>query len=124
MGFQWTLTKKGLVFMKNLFFSMIIILMSIIIQDPIIPVSKIVSLAEPSYAKWGRLAVEKAKERYPEAEIADYLYVGRRTRDQIVSETFKLWIKEADREFGVFIIIELDAESETVNRVEFIETLS
>ena len=36
--------------------------------------------AQPPYAKWGKLAVEKTKEQYPKAEIIDYLHIGRKPK--------------------------------------------
>ena len=33
----------------------------------------------PSYAKWGRLAMKETKKRYPNADIIDYLHIGRVT---------------------------------------------
>ncbi len=111
--------------MKILIFSIAFILFSVFGHEPILPASQnTFSVEEPYYAKWGRIAVEKAKERYPEADIADYLYIGRRKADKSTTETFKLWIRESDKEFGVFIIIEFESETEKVKRIEFIETLS
>ena len=109
--------------MKNFLFSIALILLSFVGHEVILPVTKMAStIQEPAYAKWGRLAVEKAKERYPEAEIVDYLYVGRRNLDRTTTETFKLWIREAEREFGVFITIEFDQQNEAVKKIEFMET--
>ncbi|MFC4411103.1 YqzG/YhdC family protein [Chungangia koreensis] len=109
--------------MKNLFFSAAMILLSLFGHDIILPVSKMVSdIQEPAYAKWGRIALEQAKERYPNAEIIDYLHVGRRDMDDTAMETFKLWIRESEREFGVFVMIEFNPENDSIKRIEFIET--
>jgi len=109
--------------MKNFLFSITFILLSFFGHEVIQPVAKMVSgLQEPAYAKWGRLAVEQAKERYPDAEIVDYLYVGRRNLEQTTTETFKLWIRESDREFGVYITIEFNTQNESVQRIDFMET--
>lgn len=81
-------------------------------------------ISEPAYAKWGRIAVEKAKERYPDAAIVDYLYVGSRKNGHIITETFKLWIKQPNREFGVFLIIERDEETDVIKSIHIVETPS
>jgi hypothetical protein len=109
--------------MKNFFFSIAVISLSLFGHDMILPVTKMVSdIQEPAYAKWGRVAIEQAKERYPNADVVDYLHVGRRNMDRTTTETFKLWIREADREFGVFIMIEFETENELIKKIEFIET--
>ncbi|WP_010648857.1 YqzG/YhdC family protein [Oceanobacillus massiliensis] len=76
----------------------------------------------PSYAKWGRLAVQETKAKYANAKIVDYLHVGKETKDDTSIEKFKLWLNEGDREFGVFIHIEFDTETEKVQSVTFEET--
>lgn len=73
----------------------------------------------PPYAKWGRLAMEKTHEKYPNAQIVDYLHIGRTTGATSSVEKFKLWLKEGQREFGVFIDIEFDNKTEKVLKVTF-----
>jgi len=75
----------------------------------------------PSYAKWGKLAMEKTKERYPDSQIYDYLHVGREKRLNSSVETFKLWVKEKDRKFEVLVHIEFDINTEKVLNVNFKE---
>lgn len=109
--------------MINLLFSMSMIVLSIFILDTNPPATNIVSgIHEPAYTKWSRLALEKAMERYPGAEIADYSYIGRRSSERTTTETFKLWIRENNREFGVFITIKFETENESIQSIEFIET--
>lgn len=76
----------------------------------------------PSYAKWGKLAMEKTKEKYPDAQIIDYLHRGRQEKDNAMIEKFKLWLREKHREFGVFVNIEFDAKTEEVLHISFSET--
>jgi hypothetical protein len=77
----------------------------------------------PSYAKWGRLAILRTKEKYPKADIIDYLYIGRRKKtNDIAMEQFKLWLRESGREFGVFINIEFDTKTENILSITFKET--
>lgn len=77
----------------------------------------------PSYAKWGLLAMQKTKERYPKANIVDYLHIGREMKASGVAvERFKLWLRENGREYGVFIDIEFDVQTEEVLHITFKET--
>jgi hypothetical protein len=76
----------------------------------------------PSYAKWGRLAMKKTHEKYPNAQIIDYLHIGKITGAQTSTERFKLWLKEGQKEFGVYINIEFDNKSENVVKITFKET--
>jgi len=77
---------------------------------------------EPAYAKWGRLAMKKAKEQYPKADIIDYLHVGRIQSAKTTTETFKLWLREDSKEFGVIIKIEFDTTTEQVKRISHQKT--
>ncbi|MGJ9459154.1 YqzG/YhdC family protein [Oceanobacillus sp. CF4.6] len=76
----------------------------------------------PSYAKWGRLAVQETKSKYPDAKIVDYLHIGREANGNTTVEKFKLWLNEESREFGVFIHIEFDTETDEVINITFEET--
>ncbi|MED3561331.1 YqzG/YhdC family protein [Bacillus xiapuensis] len=76
----------------------------------------------PPYAKWGVLAMNKTKEKYPNAQIIDYLHIGRTSGPATTTEKFKLWLKENGKEFGVFIDIEFNNKTEQVMKVTFKET--
>ncbi len=76
----------------------------------------------PLYAKWGRLAVQKTKEKYPNAKIVDYLHVGRKQGANVTSEKFKLWLKTDRKEFGVFVTITFNTATEQVIGITFQET--
>lgn len=77
----------------------------------------------PSYAKWGLLAMQKTKERYPKANIIDYLHIGREMKAaDIAVERFKLWLRENGREYGVLIDIEFEVQTEKVLYIIFKET--
>lgn len=78
---------------------------------------------EPSYAKWGKLAVRETKQRYPEAHVVDYLHLGRSMKSPgLVQESFKLWLRSKPREFGVFVTIVFDKNTEQVRSIQFRET--
>ncbi|WP_339230874.1 DUF3889 domain-containing protein [Oceanobacillus sp. FSL K6-2867] len=76
----------------------------------------------PSYAKWGKVAVQETKEKYPSAQIIDYLHVGKETTDGSTVEKFKLWLKGDTKEFGVFVNIEINPETNEVIQITFEET--
>lgn len=58
--------------------------------------------AQVDYEKWGRIAVEVAKENYPDAEISDYQYVGREEISATQArDTFRLQVKEDQRTFQI-----------------------
>ena len=78
---------------------------------------------EPAYAKWGKLAVAETKERYPNAQVVDYLHVGRQNLDDdLAKETFKLWLRSPAKEFGVIVTITFEKPTEKVRSIEFCET--
>ena len=56
--------------MKNLLKRVALVLLFLTTCSNIYTGSSIVH-AQPPYAKWGKLAVEKTKEKYPKAEIID-----------------------------------------------------
>ncbi|MFC4558206.1 DUF3889 domain-containing protein [Virgibacillus kekensis] len=76
----------------------------------------------PSYAKWGRLAMKETMAKYPNAEIVDYLHRGSQVSNDKTTQQFKLWLRENDREFGVFIDITYNTETEEVVDITFRET--
>lgn len=73
----------------------------------------------PPYAKWGKMAMEKTKEKYPDTSIIDYLHVGRDVGSQTSTEKFKLWLKRKDKEFGVLVEIEFENTTEKFLRISF-----
>lgn len=76
----------------------------------------------PSYAKWGRLAMEKTRSRYPDADIVDYLHRGRETQGSRTIEKFTLRLREDERAFGVLITIVFETETEKIHKITFEET--
>lgn len=78
---------------------------------------------EPSYAKWGRLAIEQVAERF-KVEILDYDHIGRQTiSPKITQETFKLWVRDpTGHEYGIFVYIQFDTASEKIRSIRFRET--
>lgn len=95
---------------------------SLTIQQPINFV--IAQEEDPSYAKWGRLAMQKVKEKYPNANIVDYLHVGRKKGAETSTETFKLWLEAPEKEFGIFIDITFNNRTEEVVDIGYREVSS
>ncbi|WP_043933848.1 DUF3889 domain-containing protein [Bacillus sp. EB01] len=76
----------------------------------------------PPYAKWGEIAVQKTKEKYPQANVIDYLHIGRDQGENTSVERFKLWLKLNNKELGVFLSILFDNKTEQIIEVKFRET--
>ncbi|WP_336772203.1 YqzG/YhdC family protein [Paenibacillus sp. MMO-58] len=80
--------------------------------------------AEPSYAKYGKIAMEETANKYPDADIIDYKYEGHFTAsDSRTEERFKLWLRGSGAEFGVRVHIFVAADTGQVRDVR-IEELS
>lgn len=76
----------------------------------------------PTYAKWGKLALKETQSKYPNANIIDYLHEGSESKGVSTIEKFKLWLKDGDNEFGVFVRIEYNTATEKVVEINFQET--
>ncbi|WLD92491.1 DUF3889 domain-containing protein [Alkalihalobacillus sp. AL-G] len=76
----------------------------------------------PPHAKWGQIAMQKTKEKYPKAAIIDYLHIGREKGTQYSTEKFKLWLKEEGKEFGVFVDIKFNNETEQIMDIKYMKT--
>ncbi|MDL4841652.1 DUF3889 domain-containing protein [Aquibacillus rhizosphaerae] len=68
----------------------------------------------PSYAKWGRLAVKEATEKYPKAQLIDYDHNGKIQNEKTTVEKFKLWLEKDKQEFGLSIDIEYNTKTEEI----------
>ena len=75
--------------------------------------------AERPYVKWGEVTMEKTKEKYPNASILDYKHIGRDTGATTSTEKFKLWLKEDNQEFGVFVQIQFNNKTEEITGITF-----
>ncbi|MDF2835932.1 MAG: hypothetical protein K0Q63_1572 [Paenibacillus sp.] len=85
----------------------------------------IVQAAAPSYAKWGRLAMEETAKAYEGASIVDYKYEGRSESGQgFAEEKFRLWLKHDGREFGVRVTITVEVATDRSRGVRLDEIRS
>lgn len=78
--------------------------------------------AQPEYAKWGRIAMQQASDKY-HASIIDYKHIGRSiVKAGVAEEKFKLWLRDNDREFGVLITIQFYTANDQIITIRFEET--
>lgn len=103
----------------SLFLGMLLNLGTIVTLD--IGTTNSVMAQVPPYAKWGQLAMQKTKEKYPNAAITDYLHIGRIPGTTSSTEKFKLWLKDKNKEFGVLVDIEFDKKTERLIGIKFRE---
>jgi len=116
---------KGVITLQKIYIQFFTILIFIFSQSVIQEPPEMIGHAKsniPSYAKWGKLAMKETKQKYPEAEIIDYLHRGRQTNGETMIEQFKLWLRGENKEFGVFVNIEFDSKTEKVVHITFLET--
>lgn len=76
----------------------------------------------PEYAKWGRLAMKETQSKYPQAQIIDYLHMGRELNNGTTTERFKLWLRQEKKEFGALVTITFDTKTEEVKQILINET--
>ncbi len=72
-----------------------------------------------SYEEYGRVAMKKTMEKYPGAQITDYLHVGKKTKGNTSTETFKLVLKERGKTFEIFVYVEYSEKTKKVTNVTF-----
>ncbi|MCA0172524.1 DUF3889 domain-containing protein [Bacillus sp. RAR_GA_16] len=62
----------------------------------------------PSYAKWGKIAIEQTTKKYPDQQITDYRYDGKvfisNVREQYDFE-FTLKQNDQSREIRVYVLV-------------------
>ncbi|UGB31547.1 MULTISPECIES: DUF3889 domain-containing protein [Bacillaceae] len=57
---------------------------------------------ETDYKKWSQIAVSSVKEKYPDAELTDYKYVGRKeVNENETRDTFHIKCTQKNRSFIV-----------------------
>ncbi|MEK3882237.1 DUF3889 domain-containing protein [Paenibacillus sp. PL2-23] len=84
--------------------------------------SAVSQVSSPSYAKWGRIAMEETAKAYRGASIVDYKYEGRfRGASADEEERFLLWLQQDGREFGVRVTLTVDTGSDKLIAVKLRE---
>ncbi len=91
--------------------------------SPHSPIAEVVQEGAPAYAKWSRLAIKQTQANYPQASIIDYLYMGSTQNDSATIATFRLWLREGKREYGVVVRVTYITETEKLESVKFHEII-
>ncbi|VDG89534.1 Uncharacterised protein [Lysinibacillus sphaericus] len=91
--------------------------------SPHAPIAEVVQEDAPAYAKWSRLAIKQTQSEYPKASIVDYLYMGSAANNGSTVATFRLWLREGTREYGVVVRVTYVTETEKLESVKFHEII-
>lgn len=75
-----------------------------------------------NYYKWGQIAIQKTKEQYPRAKIIDYFHIGKVSITDYSIEKFRFWIKDSNKEFGVYVDLKIDNTTGELIGIKFKET--
>jgi len=97
-------------------------MMTVLPTPTLIPTIAHAQLEIPAYAKWGKLALIETHKKYPHAKIVDYLHQGNEVKKDSTIENFKLWLTKDNDEFGVFVSIEFNTETEKVMNIKMVKT--
>ncbi|MGE7545217.1 DUF3889 domain-containing protein [Sporosarcina sp. FSL K6-3508] len=86
-----------------------------------LPTELVAQSAIPSYAKWSRIAIQETQMKYPHANIMDYLHIGSESRKESTVEKFRLWLREGDKEFAVFVKVTYSIKTNKLIDIELQE---
>ncbi|WP_217595093.1 DUF3889 domain-containing protein [Cohnella sp. GbtcB17] len=79
--------------------------------------------ADTTYHKWSLIAIKETKLKYPKAALVDYSHIGRtQLEGGLCEEKFKLWLRQADREFGVYVTVRFNDAEDRLVSVDMRET--
>ncbi|TCP29291.1 uncharacterized protein DUF3889 [Scopulibacillus darangshiensis] len=77
---------------------------------------------QTDYEKWGRIAVEKTKERYPDSAVSDYDYEGHeKIADNVAADWFEFELKRGQKERMVKVRVKYSPETNKLISVDFYE---
>lgn len=109
--------------LRHIVMKAVFVLLSLV-HSEVIQAEGTVQYAEPSYAKWGKLAMEEASKAYRNASIVDYKYEGRTVISEgEAEERFVLWIVKDAREFGVRVSIRVKTSTDELINVRMQELI-
>lgn len=78
--------------------------------------------AEPSYAKWGNIAVKETSKKY-NASITDYRHMGsKKISDDTTEEIFKLILNKNNRKMGVVVTVTFNSDTNELRTIRYQET--
>ncbi|MGG0410241.1 DUF3889 domain-containing protein [Peribacillus simplex] len=68
---------------------------------------------KPDYEKYGKIAITVVQADYPEVEINDYEYKGRKTvAKNLVEDDFRFLVEDKGNEFNVIVTVQHDLKNE------------
>ncbi|WP_242507424.1 DUF3889 domain-containing protein [Brevibacillus agri] len=77
----------------------------------------------PAICQMGQIGDAGDDEKYPHAQIVDYLHVGRTAKTPTTSEeTFKLLLQEGNRRWALLVHIEFENQTEHVVQITYEES--
>jgi len=114
---------KGVIQVRKLYLlGIVLVCLTVFIQTAMVANAQ--QEAPPAYAKWGQMAIKEVKAKYPSAKIIDYLHEGKEVHGASTIEKFKLWLKQPDKEFGVYVRISYQSATQKVEKIELQESTS
>ncbi|MGM0837840.1 MAG: DUF3889 domain-containing protein [Bacillota bacterium] len=74
------------------------------------------------YEKWGKIAIQIAKENYPEAEVSEYQYQGREEISETeAKDTFHFTVKQDNKSTEIHGTLTFNPKTEQLISVNFVE---
>ncbi|MDM5219358.1 DUF3889 domain-containing protein [Peribacillus sp. NJ11] len=68
---------------------------------------------KPDYEKYGKIAITVVQADYPEVEITDYAYKGRKTvAKNLVEDDFRFLVEDKGNQFTVIVTVQHDLKNE------------
>ncbi|MDW7617647.1 DUF3889 domain-containing protein [Peribacillus simplex] len=68
---------------------------------------------KPDYKKYGKIAIAVVQADYPEVEVTDYEYKGRKTvTENLVEDAFIFLVADKGNEFNVIVTVQHDLKNE------------
>jgi hypothetical protein len=78
---------------------------------------------QPDYAKWGKMAITVVKENYPDAEVSEYKYEGRKSISETKAEdTFVFTVKKDQKTLPVKVVVTFNPKTDTLQSLSLIES--
>ncbi|CAM3092103.1 DUF3889 domain-containing protein [Paenibacillus lupini] len=75
------------------------------------------------YINWSNYARKEAESRYPEASAVNFLYVGCKAKPYTGKYyVYKFWMHSSEREFGVYVTLDVDHRNKKARVVKVEET--
>lgn len=77
---------------------------------------------QPDYAKWSKIAVNVMKENYPNYEVSDYKYEGRKeVNEEKAEDSFTFQIKKDNKESTIKVVVSFNPKTDTLKSLQIIE---